>query len=80
MPFISQIEALPSVLRHRMSALPSPLKSPTPAIVQLVGTTPSPPPLACVRPFISQIEALPSVLRHRMSLLPSALKSLRVDR
>ena len=49
-----------AVLRHRMSALPSPLKSPTPAIVQLVE------PDAWIRgllvnvnPFISQIAFCP---------------------
>src|ERR1700733_8280804 len=42
-PFISQIATLPLVvLRQRMSALPSPLKSPTPTTDQLVGTLPSP--------------------------------------
>ena len=33
-PFMSQMATRPEVCRHRMSALPSPLKSPTPSIVQ----------------------------------------------
>ena len=37
MPFMSQIATSPLVLRQRMSLLPSPLKSPVPTIVQLVG-------------------------------------------
>src|SRR2546421_523214 len=37
-PFISQIAVLPSLWRQTMSALPSPLKSPTPTICQSTGT------------------------------------------
>jgi hypothetical protein len=36
-PFISQIATLPLVSRQRMSAKPSPLKSPVPTIDQVVG-------------------------------------------
>src|SRR5450755_1459922 len=61
-----------------MSALPSPLKSPTPAMDQsvpvpmvLAETTPG--------PFINDIVTVPSdAWRHRMSALPSPLKSARV--
>src|SRR2546430_14579745 len=77
-PFMSQIEFSPVArLRHRMSDLPSPSKSPTPAMLQLrsasVGMTPPP---AMVVPFNSQIAFSPVVpLRHRMSDLPSPSNS-----
>src|SRR5215470_11543296 len=78
-PFISQIAILPLVVsRHRMSHLPSPLKSPVPTMDQLVGTLPTPAVLGfkTVVPFISQIAILPLVVsRQRMSHLPSPLKS-----
>src|SRR5215831_18588777 len=54
-PFISQIAILPLVVsRHRMSHLPSPLKSPVPTMDQLVGTFPTPAVLGfkIVVPFI----------------------------
>ena len=58
-PFISQIETWPVlVFCHRMSARPSPLKSPVPIAFQLgpgLGLT-GPPPIG-VFPFMSQIEA-----------------------
>ena len=38
-PFISHTLVLPLVLRQRISALPSPLKSPVPEIFQLLSTT-----------------------------------------
>src|SRR5271157_269348 len=41
-PFISHIEIVPLVSRHRRSALPSPLKSCWPTIDKLLGTVPSP--------------------------------------
>ena len=74
-PFINQIDTSPAVLRHRMSLLPSPLKSPVSAIVQLVGTLPRCRPETTCVPFINQIATSPLALRHRMSVLPSPLKS-----
>src|SRR6266851_2158893 len=77
-PFISQIQA-PPVLEfpHRMSDLPSPLKSPVPTIFQPAPPVPAAPLPICVVPFISQIQA-PPVLAfcHRMSDLPVPVKSL----
>ena len=76
-PSISQIAGVPSLLCHRMSDLPSPLKSPVPSIVP-------------ARPWIERpdgshghgIDAvhqpdggLPSLFCQRMSDLPSPLKS-----
>src|SRR5258707_362526 len=77
-PCMNQIATLPLVVsRHRTSLLPSPLKSPAPAILKLVVTFPTPAALGfkTVVPFISQIAMLPLVSRHRMSHLPSPLKS-----
>src|ERR1700724_3181345 len=75
-PFISQIEAWPLAFCHRMSASPSPLKSPTPAMRQLgPGFAPTSGWLNGVVLFISQIAAWPSVLCHKMSESPSPLKS-----
>src|SRR5258707_1323690 len=77
-PFMNQIAMLPLLVsRHRTSLLPSPLKSPDPAILKLVATFPTPAALGfkTVVPFISQIAMLPLVSRQRMSLLPSPLKS-----
>src|SRR5215470_17523659 len=77
-PFMNQIATLPpAVSRHRMSLLPSPLKSPVPTIDHVVGTFPTSAVLGfnTVVPFISQIATLPLVSRQRMSLLPSPLKS-----
>src|SRR5258707_283766 len=77
-PFMNQIATLPPLVsRHRTSLLPSPLKSPDPAILKLVATFPTPAVLGfkTVVPFISQIATLPLVSRHRTSLLPSPLKS-----
>src|SRR5499425_369096 len=77
-PFMNQIATLPLVVsRHRTSLLPSPLKSPDPAILKLVATFPTPAVLGfkTVVPFISQIATLPLVSLQRMSHLPSPLKS-----
>src|SRR5262249_56615077 len=76
-PFISQIATLPLVSRHRMSHLPSPLKSPVPTMDQVVATFPTPAALGfkTAVPFISQIATLPLASCHSTSLLPSALKS-----
>src|SRR5258708_39037402 len=76
--FMNQIATLPPLVsRHRTSLLPSPLKSPDPAILKLVVTFPTPAALGfkTVVPFISQIAMLPLLSRHRTSLLPSPLKS-----
>src|SRR5258708_5485977 len=77
-PFMNQIATLPLLVsRHRTSLLPSPLKSPDPAILKLVATFPTPAALGfkTVVPFISQIAMLPLLSRQRMSHLPSPLKS-----
>src|SRR5258707_10488823 len=77
-PFMNQIATLPLLAsRHRMSLLPSPLKSPVPTTDQVVGTFPTPAVLGfkTVVPFISQIATLPLVSRQSMSHLPSPLKS-----
>src|SRR5438876_787527 len=60
-----------------MSALPSPSKSPAPAMLQLrSATVANIALLEIVAPFMSQIMFAPVVLlRHRMSDLPSPLKS-----
>src|SRR4051812_47140651 len=61
-PFISQMAGVPSSPCHRMSDLPSPLKSPLPLICQLGPGLPEPAALLDNRlpPFISQIEGVPS--------------------
>ena len=64
--------------RHRMSALPSPLKSPVPAMCQSVATLRRSCAVAGERrrwPGQSQSVTVPSSARHRMSALPSPLKS-----
>src|SRR5580693_7387826 len=74
-PFISQIQVLVPFF-HRMSDLPSPLKSPVPAMLHPAPPVPAGPLPIWVVPFISHIQA-PPVLAfcHRMSDLPSPLKS-----
>src|SRR5262245_4616975 len=76
-PSMSQIAGVPSLPCHRMSDLPSPLKSPVPLICQsgpgLNGPT-APTNVALV-PSMSQIAGVPSLPCHRMSDLPSPLKS-----
>src|SRR6266853_1726969 len=77
-PFMSQIVFSPVARwRHRMSDLPSPLKSPTPAMLQLGSdTVANIAALAIAAPFMSQITFSPVArLRHRISDLPSPLKS-----
>ncbi len=77
-PFTNQIAFSPVARsRHRMSDLPSPSKSPTPAMLQLrsitveIGAL-----LESVVPFMSQIAFWPVVLlRHKISDIPSPLKS-----
>ena len=76
-PFISQIAGVPSLPCHRMSDLPSPLKSPLPLTCQLGPGLNEPAALTvtAVVPSISQIEGVPSLPCHKMSDLPSPLKS-----
>src|ERR1700730_13862270 len=63
-------------LRQRRSLLPSPLKSPTPAIIQTVDTWAKTGLAVACAPFIVQIATDPlAVLYQRMSLFPSPLKS-----
>src|SRR5207253_9437786 len=77
-PFMSQIVFPPvAPLRHRMSDLPSPSKSPTPAMLQLRSVTVANiAALEIAVPLMSQIVFSPvERLRHRMSDFPSPLKS-----
>src|ERR1700722_16319884 len=74
-PFKNQIPTLPLVSRHRMSDMPSPLKSPVSATLQALGTLPRPAIAEIVEPFMNQIPTPPEVSRHKMALLPSPLKS-----
>src|SRR6266542_6438350 len=76
-PFMNQMATAPEVVfRHRISALPSPLKSPTSAITQLVGMAGSSKKFVTVSPSMSHSSTAPEeVFRHRMSALPSPLKS-----
>jgi hypothetical protein len=56
--------------------MPSPLKSPVPAMSQLVVGFPSPIADVTAPPvLISHSAMLPSVLRNRMSCTPSPLRS-----
>ena len=72
---MNQMTVSPFEFLHRMSEVPSPLKSPVRAITQLKGTTPNDDEDVIVAPFMSQILTSPLVLRHRMSAWPSPLKS-----
>src|SRR6267378_6349889 len=75
-PFISPIQVLVP-FPHNMSDLPSPLKSPVPAMLHPAPPVPAAPLPICAVPFISQIQAPPVVaFRHRMSDLPVPVKSL----
>ena len=76
-PFICHSSVPPPLVRHAMSALPSPVKSPTAPTVQPAGALADSGVVAvAVAPFISQRLVTPVVgLRHRMSDLPSPLKS-----
>jgi hypothetical protein len=57
---MNQIDLSPvDVFCHRMSAFPSPLKSPVPAIDHAVGTCGKMTALLYVEPFINQIERSP---------------------
>ena len=72
---MSQIATTPASLRHTMSLMPSPLKSPVPSICQFSGTLPSELAWRSTPSFMAQIAVLPASLRHNRSLLPSPLKS-----
>src|SRR5207249_1319873 len=77
-PFMKKMAFWPvEPLRHRMSALPSPLKSPTPTIFQLRSVTVwMLPLLTMVAPFMNQTAFCPVLLlRHRMSAFPSPSRS-----
>src|SRR4051812_29030453 len=66
-PFISQTAGVPSEFCHRMSALPSPLKSPAPMTCQAgPGLGPTEAPESLVSPSISQIAGWPSLPCHSM--------------
>src|SRR5258705_401595 len=76
-PSISQIEGVPLLCCHRMSDLPSPLKSPVPLISQLGPglNGPTAPTNVASVPSISHIAAVPLSCCQMMSSLPSPLKS-----
>src|SRR6266446_6113791 len=75
-PFINQMAGVPSVFCHRISALPSPLKSHAPiARQEAPGLNPAIAPLMSVVPSMNQITGVPSAFCQRMSDLPSPLKS-----
>ena len=80
-PFIVQSTRLPLLLRHKTSDLPSPLKSPSPAIFQdasgAAADAPSPTFVLdkICEPFIVQSISVPLVFRHRRSAFPFPLKS-----
>src|SRR5258708_5242201 len=77
-PFMSQIEFEPvALLCHKMSDLPSPSKSPTPAMLQLRSVTaPKTGALRIVAPFMNQIDISPvAPRRHRTSDLPAPANS-----
>src|SRR5436309_109029 len=69
-PFSSQIHVLVP-FSHKMSDLPSPLKSPVPAMLQPAPPVPAGPPPICRVPSNSQIHVLLPFF-HKMSDLPSA--------
>ena len=58
LPFEFQRSASPLALRHKMSAWPSPLKSPVPAICQLLLTIPRSWPVNPPCPFEFQIVSI----------------------
>src|SRR5215831_8123853 len=67
-----------AAFRHRMSDLPSPSKSATPATLHPAAVTVANPDaaLTTVAPLMNQIVMLPlAALLHRMSVLPSPSKS-----
>src|SRR5579871_3966860 len=80
-PFTSHSTRLPSVLRHRMSRLPSPSKSPMPATLHEASSLMAVPPDVTALldwiddPFMPHSTMLPSLPRHRMSARASPSKS-----
>src|SRR5712691_10632338 len=78
-PLMNQTKFSPvTLLRHRISDLPSPSRSATPAMLQLrSATVANTAPLESrVAPFMSQMTFSPvTLLCHRTSDLPSASKS-----
>ena len=74
-PFINHTATLPLVSRQMMSPNPSPLKSPTPAMDQVVGMLPTDAVDPTAAPFMNHIAVLPLVSCQRRSALPSPLKS-----
>src|SRR5712691_1433774 len=61
-PLMNQIAAVPALVsRQRMSPLPSPLKSPVSATIQLPGTAPRLADCETCEPFRSQIATVPVV-------------------
>src|SRR5205085_1459708 len=71
----SQMAASPLEFCHRMSARPSPLKSPLPTACQLGPGLPRTALPITLVPFISQIATEPSSFCHRISAKPSRLNS-----
>src|SRR5580700_6464513 len=71
-PLVNQIDSAPELVsRHRMSMLPSPLKSPTACTTKLLVTVPSPLELI-TWPFCTPHSAMsPAVSRHNISPLAS---------
>src|SRR5882757_2685623 len=65
----------PSLARHNTSLLPSPLKSPTPLICQLLGIDAAASAEKWVESCIDQTATVPSLLRHSTSSVMSPLKS-----
>src|SRR5882762_9888398 len=75
-PFISHTAAVPSTFCHRMSALPSPLKSPAPIACQAdPGLEATFAPAIRLLPFMNHSATVPLLFCQRMSALPSPLKS-----
>src|SRR6202034_879537 len=80
-PFMLQSAKVPLALRNRMSARPSPLKSPMPATLQAEPSVSVAPcevsscEEAICEPFIVQSAKVPLELRNNTSDLPSPLKS-----
>src|SRR5262249_48784624 len=74
-PSSSHAYRAPEVRRNSRSALPSPLKSPTPTTLQSAVALPGEPCAMTVVPSSSHIVKVPEVCWNRMSALPSPLKS-----
>src|SRR5271154_6677286 len=74
-PFINQTERSPVVSRHKMSALPSPLKSLAAATFHIEGTFPRLTDDITCAPFMNHMAVLPLVSRQSKSNFPSPSKS-----